>query len=626
MANKYVLDIILNAQDKASGAIDAVGGKLGGLAGLAGGGLVVAGAALTAVGAAAFNTATDIDLATDQMTAALDLSAAGAANFEQAMLSVYKNNFGDGFDDISQALIAVEHQFAQLGGTQGVGELESVTEAALALRDVFGEDVNETTSAAVSLMKNFGLTSDEAMNLITRGFQRGLNSSNDFIDTINEYSTQFASGGASAEQFFSLLETGIAGGMLGTDRAADAFKEFRVRIQDGSKLTAESLDAIGLSSEEMLDQLATGQITAADAFSIVTGALSEVENSSLRMQAGVGLLGTQYEDLGDAALGLDLNNAAFADAENAVDSLNVKYDNLGSMVEGYKRRALLALAPTGEALLSLGNDAMPHVEKAFTWLEENVPAMIETAMTVGGEWLDWFMEKTAGTQAQVGEILAMAQAFWDEHGDAIMRIVGNVGTIAEALFDQLVGNILDIVQLGLQVLTGDWEGASETLEGIWTRTKETIGTITTGLLDSVLAILGEFIPDFKMSGQSLIDGLLGGLKDKWESVKSWFGGLSWPSLPAIDWNPFDGQPAGNAAGTPYWRGGLSMVGESGPELISLPRGARVSSADETRRMLANQQPGNVWNIAINLSGSATEADGQRAARGFLSEMRAMGVR
>jgi len=42
----------------------------------------------------------------------------------------------------------------------------------------------------------------------------------------------------------------------------------------------------------------------------------------------------------------------------------------------------------------------------------------------------------------------------------------------------------------------------------------------------------------------------------------------------------------NATGTEYWGGGISLVGENGPELVSMARGSRVTPAAETRRMLA----------------------------------------
>ena len=40
----------------------------------------------------------------------------------------------------------------------------------------------------------------------------------------------------------------------------------------------------------------------------------------------------------------------------------------------------------------------------------------------------------------------------------------------------------------------------------------------------------------------------------------------------------------NAAGTQNWRGGLTWVGESGPELVALPRGSQIYNAQDSRDM------------------------------------------
>ena len=42
----------------------------------------------------------------------------------------------------------------------------------------------------------------------------------------------------------------------------------------------------------------------------------------------------------------------------------------------------------------------------------------------------------------------------------------------------------------------------------------------------------------------------------------------------------------NAQGTDFWRGGLTWVGEEGPEIVNLPRGAQVFDAATSRRMAA----------------------------------------
>ena len=40
--------------------------------------------------------------------------------------------------------------------------------------------------------------------------------------------------------------------------------------------------------------------------------------------------------------------------------------------------------------------------------------------------------------------------------------------------------------------------------------------------------------------------------------------------------------AWNAGGSQNWRGGLTWVGEAGPELVSLPQGSRIYNAQESR--------------------------------------------
>jgi hypothetical protein len=162
-------------------------------------------------------------------------------------------------------------------------------------------------------MTNFGLSSEEAFDFIAAGYQKGLDGSGDFLESVNEYATQFSNGGADAGQFFSVLESGFQEGLLGTDKAADAFKEFRIRIQDGTTTTQAALDQLGLG-EPFLNSLATGKITAVEAFDIVIQKLNETDDSSVVMQAGVGLLGVKFEDLGTkAALSLSTTQTKMSD-------------------------------------------------------------------------------------------------------------------------------------------------------------------------------------------------------------------------------------------------------------------------------------------------------------------------
>lgn len=358
----------------ASGLGSAIKGALGGA--------LVAGAAavstaVVGIGAAAFSTASQVEASTKKIQSQLNLTDEAAQQFGDSLRNVYANNFGDSIADVAQSLTDVEAAFRRIGGTESFGQLEKATSDAIALRDAFGVSVVESTEAAVELMDKFGLTSQQAFDFLATGFQQGLNASDDFLDSITEYSTQFANGGADATQFFSLLQSGLQAGALGTDKAADAFKEFRLRINDGSTLTAKSLEALGINVEAFTAKLANGSLSTADAFQIILDKLRTIEDPTLRMQAAVGLIGTQFEDLGDSAvLNLSLAKFAVEDFSGATEALNRQYETLPTLFEGLRRRFLIAIEPLGGLMLDAFNTVMPGIIALFDGLEARVKEFV----------------------------------------------------------------------------------------------------------------------------------------------------------------------------------------------------------------------------------------------------------
>lgn len=53
------------------------------------------------------------------------------------------------------------------------------------------------------------------------------------------------------------------------------------------------------------------------------------------------------------------------------------------------------------------------------------------------------------------------------------------------------------------------------------------------------------------------------------------------------------KPRTNAVGTGYSPGGMTLVGEHGPELVNLPQGARVTPNYQTRQMMQNEGPSTI---------------------------------
>lgn len=490
MPSQAVLDLLVNLKDNATKGLDSLGGSLGSLGTIAGGvalaGVAALGAAVVGISAAALDTASQVNQAANDMQASLGLTADEAERMGDLALKVWGENWGSSIEDVSASIITVRQQMKGLAEE----ELQSATTAALALRDSFGVEVAESTNAANTLMKNFGLTSQQAFDFITKGQQEGLNASGDLLETIGEYSTQFSNGGASAEQFFSLLETGMQGGMLGTDKAADAFKEFRVRIQDGSKLTSESLTALGINADSVLKGLADGTIQPIDAWNMVNQALRNTKDESVLMQAGVGLLGTQFEDLGTAAvLAMDTMSDSFADVAGATDSLNAKYDNLGAVWEGIKRQALVALEPMGAKLLELANDVMPAVQSGFDWLKTELPIIIDRVAAAFSSIIEGVRLLATGDFR--GGIFGLQED--DPAIGALLSFRETILAIVETVQTQLpaiLGTVSGVVQGIAELFNGE---GTESANGLGL-TFRLLGETVTVAMELIRTIISQVLP------------------------------------------------------------------------------------------------------------------------------------
>lgn len=321
-----------------------------------------AAAGMVAIGKEAFNAARDVQESASGMAGALGLSADEAERYRETMRDIYTDNFGDSYQDVADALQEVSLQFERIGGPQSQQQLKTVTEWGFAMRDAFGEGVNESVGAAITLMDEFGLSAQEAQDFITAGFQRGLNSSDDFLDSIGEYSNQFSSMGANAGEFFSVLETGMAGGVLGTDKVADAFKEARVRILEDTDETRTALAEIGIDYDELAQGFANGSITQIEAIQDVIEKIREIEDPILQNQVGVALFGTQWEDTtGDIITDINSQKTSLGELEGATASLAEQYNTTTSKWESATRAWHNALVPVGEALGNILEQLLPHL-------------------------------------------------------------------------------------------------------------------------------------------------------------------------------------------------------------------------------------------------------------------------
>lgn len=516
--------------DAASESIPLVG-KVGeltsGLSGSAAAAIGV-GAAAVGVGALAVGTANDISGAMNDFIAITGKGTEETERYQAVMEDIYANNYGENFADIGQAMAEVTKQL----GDMDDASLQNVTESAFALRDTFGYDIPESTRAAKAMVDNFGVTGEEAMNLIASGAQNGLDYSGELLDSISEYSVQFEKMGFGASDMFAIFEKGAESGAFNLDKVGDAVKEMSIRVVDGSETTKQGFELLGLNADEMAQKFAAGGETAKEAFNETLDALAAMEDPIAQNTAGVDLMGTMWEDLGPEAVTAlaEIEEGAYTTSDAMNQIKDVKYDDLGSMFEELKRNVEVLLIPLGEALLPVLSTLIDSVLPILTGLlgplislfAELLTPILNLIQQALQPLMDAFLFLMDNVISPFISLVTglLVPAFSGALDGMLKTAKNNIGNITN-----IFRNIIDFIK---NVFTGNWKAAWENVKDIFKSIVDGLGNI------------------FKAPLNFIIDGINGFL-----------GGLNNIKIP--DWVPGVGGKGFNISKIPRLKVGMDYV-------------------------------------------------------------------
>lgn len=191
------------------------------------------------------------------------------------------------------------------------------------------------------------------------------------------------------------------------------------------------------------------------------------------------------------------------------------------------------------------------------------------------------------------------------------------GLAAEmAAAEESTRRLTELYDLGKEAFSGffsDMKSGLQEGQSFW----EALGNAAANALDKIadkaLSMAANGLWDLIFG--SIMGGISGGFGSLGNGIGSGAGSFSnFTSLMGV---------GHNANGTDNWRGGLSWVGERGPELLNLPRGAQVIPNGPSMAMAANSNVAPVFNMTANMQvmPGATEADGAAFARGWQTEMK-----
>ena len=425
------------------------------------------------------------DTALGKLEARTGATSKEMEGFEDVMYEVYNSNYGESLGDVSEKLSTVIQMTDDLDNAS----LAKVTKNAIALEDVFGFDVTESMRAANSLMDKFGLTSDEAFNLIVQGAQNGLNQNDDLLDTINEYSVQFKDAGYSADDMFNMLANGASTGTWSVDKLGDAVKEFNIRASDGTVTDAlvENAKAFGLSKKEaeaLGKQVEGGSV---GAYQKLLEKLKEVDDDSQRYQLGVSMFGTMWEDLGEetvlALMSTQGEISKTADAMEKMDS--AAYDTLESSLSQLGRTI------KSEVLQPIVDKLTPAIKTGVDYLNGHVGPAVD--------WLLSHLPEIGIVLSTIGAVVAAAK--WGSIVAKLTQIIGAVKTFASGIAAALAGisapvwGAIAIVAVLAAAFTHLWKNNEEfrdKITGIWEGIKAKFEEFGQGIVDRLNALGFDF--------------------------------------------------------------------------------------------------------------------------------------
>lgn len=464
---------------------------------------------IVAIGAGFVGLATKAATSTNAMNKALNTlqTQTGATEtemqgFEGILKSIYGQNYGDSFEDVAQSMAKVEQQTGMTGSA-----LEETTTNALALRDVFDWEVDESLRAAQMMVDQFGVSSEEAYNLLAQGAQNGLDKNQNLLDSINEYSVHFSQMGFSAEEMFGMISSGAQTGVFDIDKLGDAVKEFGIRAKDGSSSTMEAFKSLGLDAEGLTKKFANGGQGAKDAFMEVNTALMNCDDKVLQNQAGVALWGTMWEDMGADAIAAMLNvNTEFDKTRDSMEQIKaIKYDDIGSAFEGIGRQLETGL------LIPIGEKVLPYLNDFANWFQAHLPEIQNAVMTAVDSIMAYLPTLAPVIQGIMDIVVSIGSKLL-EINPIILAVAAAIGPVVSA-----IGTVVSTCSTLISGI-GSLVNVASNLQPILTAVGTAIGGISAPAV-AVVAAIAAFSAAVVYCWKTN-DEFRNNILQAWESIKS----------------------------------------------------------------------------------------------------------
>lgn len=237
---------------------------------------------------------------------------------------------------------------------------------------------------------------------------------------------------------------------------------------------------------------------------------------------------------------------------------------------------------------------MPYVDQATKAIGDFANQIIDRVAPIVKNWIEGMKPLVAGFMD-----------WWKQNWPAISQVLKGVWDMIVGVVKIAWSIVSGVVKIGLDILGGNWKQAWEDmkdmLKGVW----DGAGNLVKGGLEFIKGIL-------QTVGKGFSDLIVSPFQSAWNSVSGIFGnigkGINDLKSGNITGALHDFHVPGFASGTSFAPGGLGIVGERGPELMYVPRGAQI---------IPNNQLGSIGSPTVIVNPPPIYLDGRLLANGLM---------
>jgi hypothetical protein len=502
--------VIANIKKELSSAFEAAkGGDAGGaieglsnglaaafpLAGALSSGMEILSSTVGAVAGAfgeAFAAGAEFDKTLKQLSISTGLAGEDLGKLETAADNAFLKGVGESAAEAAKIVGSLRQT---LGDAIPLDSLDEAAARSNQVAQALGTETPELVGKLSPLIKQYGLSFNDALNLVASGAQKGVTDIGGYLDAIQEFTPNLKEAGFSAEEFTGLLGKAGEVGLKDFAKVGDGIKELQNRIKSGDLLT--QLQGIGGETSKQLENLARqAQKGTLSGKEVLTQSIAEIDKAFKDGKISQSLRGQLLTTFG-GSIAEDIGSEAYSKIFSApIDTAAVKKaaQEAGKVIDqtipppDFGRIFELAKKEVGQALNTIYKDLIVPIINPVIEGFGKVRDVIAGAFSgLGG---DTNILKTLGNV--IGTIVNVAI-------NGFVLALKTVFTVVRVLFAPIQILISAFVKLVKWI--GDVTGASEFLTKAWNYLKslgETVFTVITNLGDAIVGLVNA-VSSFDLS-------------------------------------------------------------------------------------------------------------------------------